>query len=319
MTNAIRITDPESGASARIAPALGLNCFEFQAVLSGETISVIDSPADVLKGNARPSSYGIPLLFPFPNRIRGGRYTWDGVDYEIPLLDGAPNAIHGFCLDRPWRVIQQSQNTVTGQFQLSVDAPDRLQSWPADFILDVRYRVAENRLECQFRITNPDSRPLPWGLGTHAYFRLPFSAKSRPEDCVASVSVSEEWELEEFLPTGRRLPVENRAPLRTGARFGTVQPDNVYTGWQSDGGTVRTALLDEQAGIELTQVCDAEYFREMVAYVPPGRDSICLEPYTCVTDAINLQARDLNTGWQVLPPGGVVQTWCALQVNQVIV
>lgn len=318
MTKSIQIVDAESGASASIAPHLGFNCFAFEAVVHGETVSVIDSPADVLKGRARPSSFGIPLLFPFPNRIREGKFQWEGADYQIPLPDDAPNAIHGFCLDRPWRVVDKTRDSVTGQFHLSVDAPDRRDCWPADFVLDVRYRVVENRLECQFRITNPDIRPLPWGLGTHAYFKLPFGSKSLPSDCLSSVAISEEWELDNYLPTGRRLPVENGFPLRTGARFGTLNLDNVYTGWQSDGGTVRTAILDERAGIELTQVCDAEYFREMVAYVPPDRDAVCLEPYTCVTDAINLHARDLNTGLQVLAPGAIVQTWTALQVSPVL-
>jgi len=318
-TKAIRISDPDSGAIARIAPSLGMNCFEFRAMIHGQPVEVIDSPSDVLQGQVRPSSYGIPFLFPFPNRIRCGKFQWEGQDYEIPLAEGTPHAIHGFCLDRPWRVVSTTPDSVAGQFQLSVDAPERLACWPADFLIDVRYRVAENRLECQFRISNPDSRPLPWGLGTHAYFRLPFGSNSQPENCVAMVPISEEWELEEFLPTGKRLPVENRFALRTGARFGELQLDNVFTGWQSDGGTVRASIFDERAGIELTQVCDAEYFRELVAYTPPQRNAICLEPYTCVTDAINLHQRDLNTGLQVLAPGEVVQTWCALQVSPILV
>ncbi|WP_437226111.1 aldose 1-epimerase [Planctomicrobium sp. SH661] len=320
MTKAILISDPESGAAARIAPELGFNCFFFEAVIDGHRVSVIDAPADVLKGQARPSSYGIPILFPFPNRIRSGRFEWEGTQYQIPLEEGVTNAIHGFCLDRPWRVVDQSKDSVTGRFQLSVDAPDRLAAWPTDFIIDVRYRVTENRLECQFRITNPTTKTLPWGLGTHAYFKLPFGANSSPKDCIATVPISEEWELDDqLIPTGRRLPVENSFALRNGARFGAQKLDNVFTGWQSDGGTVRTSIFDERAGIELTQVCDAEFFREMVAYTPPERDSICLEPYTCVTDAINLQPRDLNAGLQVLGPKGVAQTWCVLQVSPILV
>jgi len=319
MFKAIRISDPDSGACARIVPELGFNCFSFDAVIDDQKVSVIDSPADVLTTAPRASSYGTPLLFPFPNRIRNGAFDWEGKSYQIPTDSDHPNSIHGFCLDRPWRVIEKTKQTVTGQFQLSVDAPDRQHCWPSDFIFEVRYRVAENRLESQFRITNPGTVPLPWGLGTHTYFRLPFGKKSSATDCVFSAPVSEEWVLEAFLPIGHRIPVENNAPLRQGIRFGEHRCDNVYTGWQSDGGTVRTSVIDENAGIELTQVCDAEYFRELIVYCPPDREAVCMEPYTCVTDAINLHARDLNTGLQILAPGGVVQTWCALQVNPVLV
>ena len=102
------LTDTRMGSTARILPELGFNCFEFRTNVAGQLIDVIDASPQFASGNDRPSGHGIPLLFPFPNRIRGGRYAWNGRDYEIPLSaashDGAGNAIHGFCLDRPWRV-----------------------------------------------------------------------------------------------------------------------------------------------------------------------------------------------------------------------
>ena len=36
---------------------------------------------------------------------------------------------------------------------------------------------------------------------------------------------------------------------------------------------------------------------------PPHRQAVCLEPYTCVTDAVNLQQNGVAAGWKVLPPG----------------
>lgn len=318
MRQAIKITDPLSGASARIAPSLGFNCFEFTAKYGGRSIPVIDSPDNFLDGESRPNGYGIPLLFPFPNRIRNGLFSWNGREYRIPLPADKPHAIHGFCLDRPWRVIEKKKQHVVGQFQLSVDAPDRRECWPADFILDVRYRIAENRLETQFKITNPDTVPLPWGLGTHAYFKIPLGRDSAPRDCVIQVPITEKWELKECLPTGRRLPVEGPKTLKHGLRFGEVALDHAYTGWQSDGGTVRAVLIDEKAGIEVAQVCDSALFSHAVVYTPPGRNAVCMEPYTCVTDAINLETRELNTGLQVLAPGKTVQTWIAIQVGPVL-
>jgi aldose 1-epimerase len=48
------------------------------------------------------------VLFPFPNRIRDGRFTWDGREYRLPPNDPAmKNAIHGFACRRPWRVVDQ--------------------------------------------------------------------------------------------------------------------------------------------------------------------------------------------------------------------
>jgi aldose 1-epimerase len=42
----------------------------------------------------------------------------------------------------------------------------------------------------------------------------------------------------------------------------------------------------------------------MVVYTPPHRQAFCIEPYTCTTDAINLEQRGVKAGWRVLPPGG---------------
>ena len=318
MPEAIEILDSHSGTRAVIAPQLGFNCVSFSAVFDGETVEFLDSPSDVLNGSYRPSSFGIPILFPFPNRIRLGRFEWEGQAYEIAPPPGRDHAIHGFCYDRPWRVTEQSEDSVTGQFQLSVDDAGRRNGWPADFLFDVRYRVAEHRLETQFRVTNPDRVPLPWGLGTHAYFRLPFSKNSRPGNCVFSIPVTEQWELIDSLPTGSRLPVEPLSRFRRGLRFGEARFDDVFTGWESDGGTVRSEIFDEHAGIQLMQVCDAELFTNAVLFTPPDRDALCIEPYTCVTDAINLHSQDVTTGLQVLAPGKTAQTWAVLQASRIM-
>ena len=49
-------------------------------------------------------------------------------------------------------------------------------------------------------------------------------------------------------------------------------------------------------------------FRELVLYTPPHRQAICLEPYTCTTDAVNLGNRQIDAGWRALAPG---ETWSA--------
>jgi aldose 1-epimerase len=52
-------------------------------------------------------------------------------------------------------------------------------------------------------------------------------------------------------------------------------------------------------------------FRELVVFTPPHRQAICLEPYTCTTDAINQQQRTIDAGLIVLEPAaewqGVVE------------
>jgi aldose 1-epimerase len=307
------------GSSAKIAPELGFNCFDFQARVGDETVPVIDASPQFAKGGDKPSGHGIPILFPFPNRIRDGRFKWNGQDYAIPASNAsynAGNAIHGFCLDRPWRVTSRGPDFAVGTFQLSRDAADRASYWPTDFRIEVRYSVRDGCLRSDFLIVNPSTEPLPWGLGTHPYFKLPLSAKSKAARCLISAPAAQEWELIDSLPTGRVLAVSESKDLREGAYFDTLKLDDVLTGL-GDSPVIECGIMDEQAGLQITQRFPKE-FRELVVYTPHNRDAFCLEPYTCVTDAINLAPRGVETGWRVLDPGAEFRTWIEISAGDVI-
>ncbi len=315
------LTDIRTGSTARILPELGFNCFEFRTNVAGQVVDVIDASPQFASGNDRPSGHGIPLLFPFPNRIRGGRYTWNGRDYEIPLSaaahDGAGNAIHGFCLDRPWRVTSRGADFAVGVFELGKDAPDRLAFWPADFRIEVRYQIRGPKLRADIRVVNPSTVPLPWGFGTHPYFKLPLGAKSRPAHCLVMAPASEEWELVNCLPTGRRLPISEAKDLREGAYFDVLKLDDVLTGLPAGQTSFECGVMDELSGKQVTQL-SGPAFREVVVYTPPARDAVCLEPYTCATDAINLQQRGIEAGWHVLEPRAEFRTWIEIMASEVI-
>lgn len=318
----ILIRDEQTGSSARVAAHLGFNCHEFRAHVGEQVIDVIEAPEDFAGGSHRPSSYGIPVLFPFPNRIRGGKFEWNGRSYHLPETevanDGNGNAIHGFCLDRPWRVVDRAESFVVGEFQLSRDAADRLQYWPADFLIRVKYAVSDAALDMTVTVRNPSETPLPWGFGTHPYFRVPLAAESQPAGCLVESPVGDVWELIDCLPTGERGPIPADRDLRDGVRFGSVGLDDVFSIEPTGTGLRECVIYDEAAGLQVSQFFGPEY-RELVVYTPPNRHSVCLEPYTCVTDAINLQARGIDAGWRVLEPGGEFQTPIRIQAGPIVV
>ena len=308
----ITLTDPTTGSTARIAPELGFNCFEFTARVRDWTIQVLEADPAFADGTLRPSGHGIPILFPFPNRIRDSRFVWDGREYIIPadvgLHDKSSHAIHGFCLDRPWRVTSQSERFAVGQFQLSVDAPERRHLWPADFRIDVRYELRGSSLRCDIRIENPDAVPLPWGFGTHPYFHVPLEESSRLANCLIEVPANQEWLLKDCLPIGNCGEVPPEKDLREGEYLGVLKLDDVLTDLVAENDVVSCAIYDETAGLQITQRCGSE-FREYVVFTPPNRPCVCLEPYTCVTDAINLHARGVDAGLRVLSPGQQAHLW----------
>lgn len=315
----LTIHDSATGSSASIAAAFGFNCYEFIAAFRGRQIDVLAAQPEFVERGEKPSWSGIPLLFPFPNRIRDSRFLWEGREYVLPVDTvghAGDHAIHGFCLDRPWQVTQQSENSVSGEFRLSRDAPDRRDLWPADFQIGVRYEVLGPALRCDVRIINPDRVPLPFGFGTHPYFKLPLDAQSRFDDCLVEAPVSQQYELVDCLPTGRTMPIAAETDLQGGVRLGGLKLDDVYTGVGYAQHGLVTRVVDPQAGLEVVQSCDRS-FRDVIVFTPPWLPAVCIEPYTCVTDAINLQQAGHDAGLRVLQPGEEFRTWFEVRVGAV--
>ncbi len=316
----ISLASQDSASTARICVDRGFNCIEFKADAgAGRCVDVIDSEPGFESGAGRVSGNGIPLLFPFPNRIRGGRYSWRGQEYHLPEelvgYDNTGNAIHGFVIDRPWRVVDQGPDFATGEFQLSVDAPERRKLWPADFTIRVRYALSGGTLRSVFQVINPDNVSLPWGLGTHSYFKLPLASTSQASKCLLSAPVAQQWKLDECLPSGEKSAIADDVTLGEGMYFGARSFDDVLSGVPED--IVECTMIDEEAGLQIAQRNPGS-FRELVVYTPPNRDAVCFEPYTCVTDAINLQQQGVDAGWQVLGPGESFTTWIDIEAGAVL-
>jgi aldose 1-epimerase len=312
------LKNADSGATARILAEVGFNLYQLQVPVGSRTVEVLDATPDFEARGETPSRSGIPLLFPFPNRIRGARYNWNGREYVLEGIhqDGRGNAIHGLVIDRPWRVVDRKPDAVVGQFQLSVDAPDRRPLWPADFLIEVRYELHESSALCEVRVVNPDRVPLPFGFGTHSHFRVPLSAGSRRDDCLMQAPAAEEWELVDCLPTGKRLPVSGRKDLRDGQELAGLKLDDMLTGLSARGEHVETVVMDPSAGLEVRQSFDKS-FRELVVFTPQHGRSVCLEPYTCTTDAIHLAEQGIDGGLRVLAPDAEFHTWFQISAGLV--
>jgi aldose 1-epimerase len=307
------VLDDGAGGRAEVWPALGFNCLHWEAVRDGQKLDLLYAdPA--LFSNGRPTRSGIPILFPFPNRIRDGRFTWNGTEYQLPLNDGTlKNAIHGFACRKPWRVIGQGADAssawVVGEFQTLLDAPECLPLWPADQLIRITHRLGAGWLRVEAEVVNPDERTLPFGLGYHPYYRMPFAPGTTAADCLVQAPAQQYWPLVESLPDGKPQPLDPARDLNKPRRFGDLELDDVLTGMSSQPGAngLRECGVLQSGGATL-RLSASPAFRELVVFTPPHREAFCIEPYTCTTDAINLQAHGVDAGWLTLAPG---ERWTA--------
>ena len=332
MTADVIALSAPSGSTAEIAPARGFNCFRFAARIGDggeEDVNVLAAEPDFPAGG-KPSHSGIPLLFPFPNRVKAGEFVVDQQESHLMPLgdgpgevhsDGNGNAIHGFVFDRPWRVTGRSDDAATGEFVLSKDAPERADLWPGDAKLTVRYSLAGATLRCDLAVENMGDGPFPFGLGTHPYFALPVGTGGTAADCTVAVPAAGRWELIRGVPTGTVLDLTDEYDLRDGPRFRDLKLDDVYTRVSAgEDGAIESVIADPASGLRIVQRCDAA-FREQVVFTPPWfrdgeKGAVCVEPYTCATDAVNLQARGVDAGWRTLAPGEKFEAWFEITVER---
>jgi aldose 1-epimerase len=295
----IWILEDDAGNALEVWPALGFNAFRWSA--HGREM-LFRSPA--FFEELRPSRSGWPILFPFPNRIRDGRYTWGGRAYALPCNDPAgKNAIHGFVHTAAWNVLDSGTGSdeawITADVRGTRDAPESVALWPSDYELRVTYRLGVGDLRVEAVARNPGPTPLPWGLGYHPYFRLePFGGN----DALVQTPAHALWQLDDCLPDGRKTAPGAERDLRSPRRFGDLRLDDAYSDLAPLPGGVLGVLEHPRGAGRFTLRASPE-FREMVIFTPPHREAICLEPYTCVSDAIHLQANGVDAGWRELPPG----------------
>ena len=196
--------------------------------------------------------------------------------------------------------------------------PDIFEQYPFPSVLRVTYLLSEGTLFMQIEVENLGTQTQPFGFGIHPWFPVQLRAGQKLPEDLAHISFEDRgkaevrvpangsWVLEKLMPTGEISPALGEYNLCEFSPLAECFFDHVFTqvvhqedGWSSGG------LRDKDSGLEMVLAADGG-FREWVLYAPLDRRVIALEPYTCVTDAVNLQEKGVDAGLIALPAG---ETW----------
>ncbi len=212
----VSLVNETTGARVALLPEVGFNLFDLRLPAGGAVRSVVASQPEWPEDASHPTKNGIPILFPFPNRIAGASFEFEGKTYTLEP-NKPPNAIHGFATEAPWDVVGMGADGhsawVTGRFQISKNSPADLERWPSDAAIEVRYTLSGSSLRLDATISNPGTGPLPWGFGIHPYFHLPINPEGDPRETRVVLPASEFWVLDQTIPTGERRSVETEPQL----------------------------------------------------------------------------------------------------------
>ena len=199
----------------------------------------------------RWSLSGCYPMVPWAGRLDRGRFTFGGVDHELPITMD-PHAIHGVAMEAVWDVV--------GDGRMRIPLAD---GWPLGGVAETSYALTADALTCTVTVIATD-HAMPAVVGFHPCFTREL-AGHRDE---LTFEPGFMWERgDDYLPTGARLRPPPPGPWDD--CFGGVDAPPRLT-W------------GDAVSVELRSATDTWVtFDQLDA-------AICVEPQTDTPDAFNL-------------------------------
>ncbi len=225
-------------------------------------------------------SYKGAKLVPYPNRVAGRKYRFNGSAYELEQCKiGEPNSIHGFLVRQPMKLIDQYITEASASITLEYIHEGLTQGYPFPFRLSICYELHEAQgLTISTNVTNTGDHTMPFGDGWHPYFKAPdgiddlelqFGARSILETAGAGIPTGIAHEYSNFNECG---------PI------GTTELDDCFVLEHNE-----VTLVYSKQGLRLDfwQEMGPGKYNYLQIYTPDDRKSIAIEPMTCEPNAFN--------------------------------
>jgi aldose 1-epimerase len=260
--------------------------------LTRDGVPVLDGYAeDEMAGGGR----GQPLM-PWPNRMAGGVYEWEGRRLQAPISEPATgNAIHGLVRWSNWAAEERAGDRLTMRLRLHPQP-----AYPFHLDLALAYALHGDGLTVTLAAENAGAAAAPFGAGFHPYLT---AGTALVDDAVLTVPADAWLPADDAgVPTGEHRPVAGELDLREGRRIGASELDHCFTGLRRGGdGRATVTLEGPSGGVALWM--DGAYGFVMVFTgdtLPPERRrrGVAVEPMTCAANAFNS-----GDGLAVLGPG----------------
>lgn len=250
---------------------------------------------------------GLPLV-PWPNRIDGGRYAFDGTDHQLALTEpDKDNAIHGLLRWRSWTVRDREADRIELGTVLHP-----MMGYPFTLDVSVVYALAETGLSVRTTATNTGDRPAPYGTGQHPYLTVGtdlVDGGTLRLDAAAWLPTDERG-----LPTGTQPVYGSDYDFRAGRQIGSQQIDYTFTDLARDSDGLAWVHLSGPDGRRVAVWVDQGYpFVEIyTAHTQPApyyRRGLGVEPMTCAPNAFRSghglrrlePDESVTTSWGVRP------------------
>lgn len=246
----------------------GLRCLSY-----GGREVLIGYPED------QPAKAGLGQhLFPWPNRITDGKYSFQGLEQQLYLTEPArSNAIHGLTRWANWERVDD------GTDESVVEVGYRLHGqpgYPHQLDLTLTYQLdATNGLTVTARAINVGAGDAPYGYGTHPYLTV----GRQIDECELEFTADSWLEVtpEQLSPIGLAPVAGSQYDFGQARKLQDLDIDNAFTGLPQ---TWEVRLTDPATGNTARLTSDTKWMQLYTANAL-GRAGLAVEPMTCPPDA----------------------------------
>ncbi|MBQ1939375.1 MAG: galactose mutarotase [Alistipes sp.] len=235
---------------------------------AGEMVDVVLGFDNINDYQTVPTDFGASIGR-YANRINQGRFTLDGVEYQLPqnnfghCLHGGPNGWQYSI----YTVASKSENQVV----LTLLSPDGEEQFPGTVNAEVTYTLTdENAIDIAYKATT--DKPTIINMTNHSYFNLTGSAENKILEDVLQINASNFTPVDAtYMTTGEIAPVEGTpmdflTPTVIGERIDNFDYEQLKNGNGYDHNWVldterditrpAAVLYSPASGIEMTLYTD---------------------------------------------------------------
>jgi len=217
---------------------------------------------------------------------RACRYQWGGRVYSIPN--------HGFARDLCWKLDSCGAGPDSAWVKCTVGtSPETRKKYPFEFRLSVTHRLVKGRIASRYEVTaGPNQEAMPFCIGNHISFRMPFTRKGRYEDCTVRTPGRQLYELDDAgLLSGKTRKMDVSKPVTLGEG---MYDDKFLKGYHRRNAWAE--LVDPNAlTVRITQsekrvrgrFTAEEKDIAFVFWGEPEHNQICPEPWIGFPNALN--------------------------------
>ena len=226
-----------------------------------------DGVEHIWSGDPAVWKYQTPILFPHCGKVVDGKLEAKGGVYE--------SGQHGFARNLEHDFVDQTEDTIVLEL---CSSPETLARFPYEFRLVSTFTLENDTLHHTLTVENLDADKLPFGIGYHPGFAIPFDDKHVATDYELRFSEMESPICLNCLPTGLVQKDHYYLPANTN----TLAIDEQLFANDSHCMTnLKSATLGiYEKGTGRAVVCNIEEFPYVLIWSKPGMPKfVCIEPW----------------------------------------